>query len=126
MKKIINSKKAPAPIGPYSHSILVSGNLLFISGQIPFDAEGNLVGDNIVSQTHQSIKNIEAIVNEVGGKLSDIVKVTVLMKDMNDFGKMNEVYDSYFNLTKPARAAYQVARLPKDVLVEIEAIACID
>ena len=126
MKKIINSKNAPAPIGPYSHSVMAEGKMLFISGQIPFDASGNLAGDDIVSQTHQAIKNIEAIVSEAGGKLSDVVKTTVLMQDMNDFAKMNEVYDSYFGATKPARAAFQVSRLPKDVLVEIEAVACLD
>lgn len=126
MKKIINSESAPAPIGPYSHSVMAEGKMLFISGQIPFDANGNLAGDDIVSQTHQAIKNIESIVSEAGGKLSDVVKTTVLMQDMNDFAKMNEVYDSYFGATKPARAAFQVSRLPKDVLVEIEAIACLD
>lgn len=126
MKKIINSENAPAPIGPYSHSVMAEGKMLFISGQIPFDANGNLAGDDIVSQTHQAIKNIESIVSEAGGKLSDVVKTTVLMQDMNDFAKMNEVYDSYFGATKPARAAFQVSRLPKDVLVEIEAIACLD
>lgn len=126
MKKIINSENAPAPIGPYSHSVMAEGKMLFISGQIPFDVNGNLAGDDIVSQTHQAIKNIESIVSEAGGKLSDVVKTTVLMQDMNDFAKMNEVYDSYFGATKPARAAFQVSRLPKDVLVEIEAIACLD
>ncbi len=126
MKKIINSKNAPAPIGPYSHSVMAEGKMLFISGQIPFDAEGKLAGDDIVAQTHQAIKNIDAIVKEAGGKLSDVIKTTVLMQDMNDFVKMNEVYDSYFGATKPARAAFQVSRLPKDVLVEIEAVACLD
>ncbi len=126
MKKIVNSPKAPAPIGPYSHSVMAEGKFLFISGQIPFTAEGNLVANDIVSQTHQAIKNIISIVEEAGGRLSDIVKTTVLMHDMNDFAKMNEVYDSYFSETKPARAAYQVVRLPKDVLVEIEAVACLD
>ncbi|MGI6369942.1 MAG: RidA family protein [Ignavibacteria bacterium] len=126
MKKIINSENAPAPIGPYSHSVMAEGKMLFISGQIPFDVNGNLAGDDIVSQTHQAIKNIESIVSEAGGKLSDVVKTTVLMQDMNDFAKMNEVYDSYFGATKPARAAFQVSRLPKDVLVEIEAVACLD
>jgi len=126
MKKIVNSKNAPAPIGPYSHSVLTEGKFLFVSGQIPFDAEGNLKGDEIVEQTHQCIKNIQAIVEEAGGKLSDVVKTTVLLNDMTNFGKMNEVYESYFGTSKPARAAYQVVKLPKDVLVEIEAIACFD
>ena len=126
MKKIVNSKNAPAPIGPYSHSVLAEGKFLFVSGQIPFDANGNLVGNEIAEQTHQCIKNIQVIVEEAGGNLSDVVKTTVLLNDMNNFAKMNEVYESYFGASKPARAAYQVVRLPKDVLVEIEAIACID
>lgn len=126
MKKIINTNNAPAPIGPYSHSVLAEGKMLFISGQIPFDAAGNLGGEDIVSQTHQSIKNIKAIVEEAGGKLSDVVKTTVLLNDMGNFGAMNDVYNSYFGESKPARAAYQVVCLPKNVLVEIEAIACLD
>lgn len=126
MKKIVNSNNAPAPVGPYSHSVLAEGKMLFISGQIPFDAAGNLVGSDIVAQTHQCIKNIQVIVEEVGGKLSDVVKTTVLLNDMGNFVKMNEVYESYFGNSKPARASYQVVKLPKDVLVEIEAIACLD
>jgi len=125
MKKIINSNQASPPIGPYSHSVMAEGKLLFISGQIPFDKDGNLAGDDIVSQTHQAIKNIKVIVEEANGKLSDVVKTTVLLNDMANFGKMNEVYEEYFGDSKPARAAYQVVRLPKDVLVEIEAIACL-
>ena len=125
MKKIINSNEAAAPIGPYSHSVLAEGKLLFVSGQIPFDKNGNLAGEEIISQTHQAIKNIKVIVEEAGGKLSDVVKTTVLLSDMANFAKMNEVYEQYFGDSKPARAAYQVVRLPKDVLVEIEAIACL-
>ncbi|MPM72252.1 2-iminobutanoate/2-iminopropanoate deaminase [bioreactor metagenome] len=125
MKKIVNSQNAPAPIGPYSHSVLAEGKFLFISGQIPFTANGELAGNDIIEQTHQCIKNIKAIVEEAGGQLSDVVKTTVLLNDMANFGKMNEVYESYFGASKPARAAYQVVKLPKDVLVEIEAIACI-
>ena len=123
MKKIINSNDAPAPIGPYSHSVMVEGKLLFVSGQIPFDKEGKLAGEDIVSQTHQAIKNIKVIVEEAGCKLSDVVKTTVLLSDMANFTKMNEIYEQYFGDSKPARAAYQVVRLPKDVLVEIEAVA---
>lgn len=125
MKKIINSNEAPAPIGPYSHSIMAEGKLLFISGQIPLDKNGILAGDDIISQTHQSIKNIKVIVEEAGGKIADVVKTTVLLSDMNNFAKMNEIYEQYFAESKPARASFQVARLPKDVLVEIEAIACL-
>lgn len=123
MKKFINTENAPAPIGPYSQAIEASGNFLFISGQIPFTPEGKLAGDDIESQTHQSIKNILAILAEAGAHVQDVVKTTVLLKDMNDFQKVNEIYGEYFEASEPARAAYQVARLPKDVLIEIEAIA---
>lgn len=123
MKKIINSNNAPAPIGPYSHSVMAEGKFLFISGQIPFDTNGNLVGDDIKTQTHQSLKNIKAIVEEAGGTLENIVKTTCLLKDMNTFLEMNAVYAEYLGEIKPARAAFEVARLPKDVLIEIEAIA---
>ena len=125
MKKIINSNEAPPPIGPYSHSVMAEGKLLFVSGQIPFDKNGNISGDDIVSQTHQAIKNIKVIVEEAGGNLSDVVKTTVLLNDMANFAKMNEIYEQYFGECKPARIAYQVVQLPKDVLVEIDAIACL-
>ncbi|MFP4369651.1 MAG: RidA family protein [Bacteroidota bacterium] len=126
MKEFITSDSAPAPIGPYSQAIKASGNFVFVSGQIPFTADGELAGDDIAAQTHQSIKNIEAILKQVGITLDKVVKTTVLMKDLGDFGKMNEVYEEYFRISKPARAAYEVARLPKDVLIEIEAIAVAD
>ena len=125
MKEAVYSDKAPAPIGPYSQAVKASGNFMFISGQIPFDASGKCVGDEIVGQTHQSIKNIIAILDEADATVNDVVKTTVLMKDMNDFVKMNEVYNEYFGESKPARAAFEVARLPKDVLVEIEAIVLV-
>lgn len=123
MKEFIETKNAPAPIGPYSQAIKTSGEFIFVSGQIPFDKDGNLAGEEIVAQTHQSIKNIEAILIEAGYTLDNVVKTTVLMKNMGDFGTMNEIYAQYFSNSKPARAAYEVARLPKDVLIEIEAIA---
>lgn len=123
MKKIVNSPKAPAPIGPYSHSVMAEGKFLFISGQIPFDAAGNLVGDDVTGQTHQCIKNLKAIVEEAGGTLADIVKTTCLLNDMDNFLAMNKVYEEYFGETKPARAAFGVVRLPKDVMIEIEAVA---
>ena len=125
MKEIILTESAPAPIGPYSQAIKASGNFIFISGQIPLKSDGTLVGEDIVSQTHQSIKNIKAIVESAGSTLADVVKTTVLMLDMNDFATMNGIYAEYFGDSKPARAAYQVARLPKDVKIEIEAIALI-
>jgi len=123
MKEIVYSKNAPAPIGPYSQAMIAEGKMLFISGQIPFTAEGNLAGDDIQTQTHQAINNILAILEESGLSAENVVKTTVLMLDMNDFATMNEIYNQYFGNSKPARAAYQVARLPKDVKIEIEAIA---
>ncbi|TAL70018.1 MAG: RidA family protein [Bacteroidetes bacterium] len=126
MKKIVYTENAPSPIGPYSQAVSAKGEMLFISGQIPFKANGTLAGDDIVTQTEQAIKNIEAILKSVNASLNDVVKTTVLMKDMEHFAKMNEVYNKYFGESKPARAAYQVSRLPKDVLIEIEAIAVLN
>lgn len=123
MKKPIYTTKAPAPIGPYSQAVAASGEMLFISGQIPYTKDGMLAGDDIVSQTRQCIENIKAILDEAGSNLDNVVKTTVLLHDMNDFGAMNEIYNEFFSDSKPARAAYQVVRLPKDVKVEIEAIA---
>lgn len=123
MKEKILTMNAPAPIGPYSQAIAAEGKMLFISGQIPFTPEGVLVGETIEEQTHQAIRNIGGILEEAGLTFENVVKTTVLMKDMSNFGIMNEIYNLYFGESKPARAAYEVARLPKDVLIEIEAIA---
>jgi len=125
MKETIFTENAPAPIGPYSQGILTEGKILFVSGQIPLTPDGTLAGDDIVSQTHQALKNVLAVVEKSGGTAQNIVKTTVLMKDLSDFATMNEIYEQYLGDSKPARAAYQVARLPKDVLIEIEAIAVI-
>ena len=123
MKKIIMTENAPKALGPYSQAIMV-GNTLYVSGQIPFVPETmTLVSEDIQAQTRQSIENIKAIVNEAGGVLSDIVKVTVFVKNIEDFDKINEVYAEYFSEAKPARALVEVARLPRDVKIEIEAIA---
>ncbi|AIF69036.1 endoribonuclease [Palaeococcus pacificus DY20341] len=123
MKEIIFTEKAPKPIGPYSQAVKV-GNFLFISGQIPINPEtGELIQGDIKAQTRQVLENIKAIVEAAGGSLNNIVKVNVYLKDMNDFQAMNEVYAEYFGESKPARAAVEVARLPKDVKIEIEAIA---
>ncbi|USG99848.1 RidA family protein [Thermococcus argininiproducens] len=125
MKEIIFTEKAPKPIGPYSQAIKI-GNFLFISGQIPVDPEsGKLVEGGIRAQTHQVLKNIKAIVEAAGGTLNNVVKVTVYLDDMDDFAEMNEVYSQYFSESKPARAAIEVSRLPKNVKIEIEAIAYI-
>jgi 2-iminobutanoate/2-iminopropanoate deaminase len=123
MKEIINTEKAPQPIGPYSQAIHASGEFIFISGQIPFKADGSLAGDDIATQTRQAIENIGAILESKGLTYDNVVKTTVLMVNLGDFGTMNDIYNEYFGNSKPARAAYQVSKLPKDVLIEIEAIA---
>lgn len=122
-KKIIYTDKAPKAIGPYSQAVLM-GDLLFVSGQIPLDPETmTIVSDDVKLQTHQVLKNLQAILNEAGMSLENVVKTTVYIKDMNDFAAINEVYTEYFTTNKPARACVEVARLPKDVKVEIELIA---
>lgn len=125
MKETVYTDKAPAPIGPYSQGIKTSGTLVFCSGQIPFLPDGSLAGEDIESQTHQALKNVKAVFEAAGASMENVVKTTVLLKDMNDFATMNKIYEQYLGQSKPARAAYEVVRLPKDVLVEIEAIALI-
>lgn len=123
MKTVIHTDAAPAAIGPYSQAVQV-GNLLITSGQIPVDpATGEVPEGGIVAQATQSLSNIKAILNEAGTNMGAVIKTTVFLKDMNDFAAMNEVYAEFFQQPYPARSAVQVARLPKDVLVEIEAIA---
>lgn len=118
----INTKKSPAAIGPYSQAIK-AGNLLFTSGQIPFTADGQLISEDIQEQTRKSLENIKNILEEASTTMGNVIKCTVFISDMNDFGKMNEVYQEYFNDPYPSRSCVEVARLPKDVKVEIEAIA---
>ncbi|MED1954451.1 RidA family protein [Brevibacillus centrosporus] len=118
----VSTDKAPAAIGPYSQATKV-GPLLFASGQIPLRPDGTLVEGDIVAQAHQVFANIKAVLDEAGGSLSNVVKATVFIKDMNDFGQLNEVYGQYFGDHKPARSTVEVARLPRDVKVEIEIIA---
>jgi len=124
MKKIITTKNAPAPIGPYNQAVL-SGNTLFISGQVAFNVTTQqFETDNIVDETNLVMKNIKAILIEAGFNFENIVKTSIFIKNMNDFSKINEVYASYFNAeTAPARETVEVARLPKDVNVEISMIA---
>ena len=123
MKQVIHTDKAPAAIGPYSQAIQI-GQLLFTSGQVPIDPEtGAIVEGGIQEQARQSLNNIKAILNAAGTNMGAVVKTTVFLQDMNDFAAMNEVYAQFFQVPYPARSAVQVARLPKDVLVEIEAIA---
>jgi len=123
MKTVINSKDAPEAIGPYSHAIM-AGNFLFISGQLPIDpSTGQFAGNDIASQTKQSLKNLLTIVKTSGMGVDNIIKTTVYLSDMNNFATMNEVYSTVFKAEYPARVAVEAARLPKDALVEIEAIA---
>ncbi len=121
--KIVSTPNAPQAIGPYSQAIDLDG-CVFLSGQIPLDPETmQLVGDDISSQTEQIFKNIRAVLEAAGLTLSNVAKTTVFLKDMNDFSEMNKVYESNFGTHKPARSAVEVARLPKDCMIEIECIA---
>ena len=123
MNKAIHTDKAPAAIGPYSQAIR-AGNTIYVSGQIPIDsATGAFAGEDIVSQTRQSLTNIRNILAEEGLDMSRVVKTTVMLKDIAVFAAMNEVYAEFFTAPYPARAAYQVAALPKDARVEIECVA---
>jgi len=124
MKKIIFTDKAPAPIGPYSQAVL-SGNTLYTSGQIPLDpATGELVGGDIETETKQVMENLKAVLEAAGMDFSNVVKTSIFIMNMDDFAKINTVYGSYINEeTAPARETVQVARLPKNVNVEISMIA---
>ena len=125
-KKIILTKSAPAPIGPYNQGVVADGTLLFTAGQVPIDPRtGQVVQDDIKTQTRQALKNVQAILEQGGSSLQDVVKTTVFLKDMKEFPAMNEVYAEFFASNPPARSTVEVARLPKDVKVEIEAIAVI-
>ena len=121
--EVIHTNDAPAALGPYSQAIK-AGNLLFVSGQVPLVPETmEVVEGDVQAQTAQSLKNLKAILAESGADFSNVVKTTVFIKDMNEFGAINEVYAEYFGENKPARACVEVARLQKDVKVEIEVIA---
>ena len=124
MKKIIFTDKAPAPIGPYNQAVLV-GNTLYTSGQIPLDpVTGEIVGGDIETETKQVMENMKAVLSAAGMDFSNVVKTSIFIIDMNDFAKINAVYGSYFNEeTAPARETVQVAKLPKNVNVEISMIA---
>jgi len=123
MKKVINTKNAPAAIGPYSQAIEVNGTI-YISGQVPIDpATGKVVEGGINEQTEMVMKNIEAILTEAGYTFADVVKSTCLLSDMTNFAAMNEIYGSRYKVNPPARAAFAVKELPLKVLVEIETIA---
>ncbi len=123
MKEVIYSTLAPKAIGPYSQAI-ATNDLVFVSGQLGIDAStGEFKGADIHSQTTQSMENIKAILKEAGLGMDSVVKTTILLKSLDDFAVVNEIYGSYFKEPYPARATFQVSKLPKDALVEIEAIA---
>lgn len=123
MKKQINTQSAPAAIGPYSQGV-IAGNLLFVSGQIPINpATGNVVSESIESQTTQVFKNLLAIISEAGSTFDDVVKLTIYLTDLENFAAVNKIMESFFSKPFPARATIEVSRLPKDVGVEIDAIA---
>ncbi|RKX27735.1 MAG: reactive intermediate/imine deaminase [Candidatus Zixiibacteriota bacterium] len=127
MKEIISTDSAPAAIGPYSQAVRVSGQgMLFCSGQIPLDPKsGDVIGKTAGDQCRQVMKNLEAVLKASGAGFSDVVKTTIFLTDMADFGEVNEIYAGCFDSEPPARSTVQVSRLPKDVRVKIEAIAVI-
>jgi 2-iminobutanoate/2-iminopropanoate deaminase len=119
----INSIKAPSAIGPYSQAVEKDG-VLYISGQLPINqATGEFAGDDIASQAKQSLENTKYILEEAGLEMKDVLKTTILLKNIEDFAVVNEIYGQYFQVPYPARATYEVSRLPKDALIEIESIA---
>lgn len=125
MRTAVSTPNAPAAIGPYSQAVK-AGNLLFLSGQIPLDpSTGQLVPGGIEEQTRQVFANLDAILTAAGASFEHVVSATVYVADMNDFGKVNEIYATYFSSPAPARATVQVARLPKDSLVEIQVVAAV-
>jgi len=127
MKKIIATNDAPKALGPYSQAVSLGiENLVFTAGQLGIDpGTGNFVEGGIKEQTRQALKNIQAVLRAAGSEIDYVLKTTVFLKDMNDFAAMNEVYAGYFKTAAPARSAVQVAQLPKDGLIEIEAIALV-
>lgn len=122
MKKIISTNGAPAAIGPYSQAVELNGTL-FISGQLPVDPATGVMPDGIEAQTRRALDNIGAILNAAGLTYNDVVKTTVLLSNMADFAAMNAVYAEYFTQDKPARVCFQAAALPKNALLEVDAIA---
>jgi 2-iminobutanoate/2-iminopropanoate deaminase len=122
MKKKLTSSKAPNPIGPYSVAVNY-GNMIFTSGQIPLDRQGNIVGTDIKEQTRQTIENLKNILEENGSSIDKVIKTTVYLKDITEFAGMNEVYNEYFADSAPARSTLEAARLPKDVKIEMDIVA---
>src|SRR6266851_1575916 len=125
MKEAVHTDRGPKPIGPYSQGIK-AGGFLFLSGQVALHPQsGEMIGNDVRQQTERALENVKGIVEAAGSNLNHVVKTTVFLKDMNDFPAMNEVYGKYFQSVPPARSTVQVARLPKDALVEIEVIAAL-
>ena len=124
MNSVVFTKAAPAAIGPYSQAIQ-AGNLVMASGQLPVDPSTGKIPDDVQAQTAQSIENLKAILEAAGSSLQQVMKTTVFIKNMEDFAKVNEVYAKYFPNNPPARSCVEVARLPKDAFVEVEAVATI-
>ncbi len=123
MRETVLTERGPKPIGPYSQAVRANG-FLYVSGQVALDPKtGEMAGGDIRQQAERTLENVKEIVEAAGAKLHHVVKTTVFLKDMNDFAAMNEVYEKYFTSAPPARSTVQVARLPKDALVEIEVIA---
>ena len=119
--KEIKTTKAPAAIGPYSQAIVV-GNMLFTSGQIPIDPETGNIPEGVEAQAEQALTNVKNLIESAGGSMDNVVKTSVFIKNMDDFAKINEIYAKYFTEPYPARSCVEVARLPKDVLLEVETI----
>jgi len=122
MQKVISTDKAPSAIGPYSQAIEIN-NMVYTSGAIPVNPATGEIPEGVEAQAIQAFSNLCALVEEAGSKVENIVKTTVFIKEMNDFGKINEIYKTFFKEPYPARSCVEVARLPKDVLLEVEAIA---
>lgn len=126
MRDMVSTNQAPQAIGPYSQAVRFVGSLVCTSGQIPLDpATGQIIGNTTAEQTDQVLRNLSAVLEAAGATLTSVVKTTVFLKNMNDFAEMNAVYARYFPKDPPARSAVEVARLPKDVLVEIECLALV-
>jgi 2-iminobutanoate/2-iminopropanoate deaminase len=122
--KIVTTERAPKAVGPYSQAVVANG-FIFCAGQLGIDPQRGDLLDGVENQTHQAIKNLQAVLEGGGSSLEHTVKTTIFIQDMNDYAKINEIYGSYFDKHKPARATVEVARLPKDALVEIDAVAII-
>ncbi|WP_137745162.1 RidA family protein [Staphylococcus capitis] len=119
--KTVDTNKVPEALGPYSHATVVN-DLVFTSGQIPLTLDGNIVSDDVQEQTKQVLENLTVVLQEAGSDLDSVVKATIFISDMNNFQKINEIYGDYFGKYQPARSCVEVARLPKNVKVEIELI----